>query len=515
MGRGKIRYSHQKHQRLPCKWHGTDAIGAEIDQRTGVDQVVAKALKRKIIEGRGTPTTYVITAAQNATAVHGHGFQSLLTYCKHRGAQLLVIPYRYKNPTSIWSQKDKTGDWWADEVRPYLIDKRVDINRHLVLLADIMTQPTASRPLEGFETITGPQSGIIGHPKLELTTVPTPQSKLPKILTTTGSITKKNYIPSKAGKKGEHHHTFGAAIVEVDGSHFHLRQINMTRDGSFCDLLWEYDGTQRRKYERVPALVMGDTHVNVIAPEVLHATFTDDDSMVKALKPEALVWHDVHDGTAKNHHERGRTFHELVKYRAGQDNVEKEVRRTLQFIDNTTPPDTKNIIVPSNHNDFLREWVENTDPRRDPENCVFWAETFKAIAQSGNTKWTSAGVKVQDAFAYWGEKLLKVSKQTTFLRRNQPYQIRGIEVSFHGDRGPGGTKGSLEGFRKIGVKSIIGHTHAPGIMDGAYQVGTSSRLDLSYGAGSPSGWLHTHALIYPNGKRCLINIIDGKWRSKS
>lgn len=510
---GKIRFWHRTTQRLDCKWHGTDAVGAELEVMCGVPKARSRELKREIIANCGKrKMRYVITSAQNATPIHENAFQSLLTYCKHTDAKLLVIPYRYKNPTAMWSKKAQHDDWWIAEVLPYLIGERVYLNRHLILLADIMTQPTAVSPLEGFETITGPQSGIIGHPRLELMTVPTPQEKLPKILTTTGSITKKNYIPSKAGKKGEHHHTFGACFVEIEGSQFHIRQINMTRDGSFCDLLHEYDGKHVRRYARVPALVMGDTHVEVVDPGVVKATFTDPDSIVKVLRPEHLVWHDLHDGTAKNHHERGRTFHDYVRYKDNRSNVEAELRRTFAFVDQVTPADTKNIVVVSNHNDWLREWVENTDPRRDPENVMFWAETYLAVIRSKDTSWTPSGVSVQDAFAYWGGKLLKVAGQTTFLRRSQPYQIRGIEVSYHGHRGTQGRPGTREMYGKIGVKSIIGHTHAPGITSGAYQVGTSSRLDLTYAAGQPSAWLHTHAVIYPNGKRSLINIIDGKWK---
>lgn len=72
--------------------------------------------------------------------------------------------------------------------------------------------------------------------------------------------------------------------------------------------------------------------------------------------------------------------------------------------------------------------------------------------------------------------------------------------------------GSLKGYGKIGVKTVTGHTHSPGIRDGAYQVGGSTRLGLAYLRG-PSSWLHTHCAIYANGKRSLINIIDGEWRA--
>jgi len=511
-GTGKTRYRHRRVQKLDCAWHGTEPAGVEDDAKSGLDLVTSRANRAAIVANHGKRVTYVITSAQNATPVQDSAWRSLLAYCKHRNAVLLVIPYRYKNPTSVWSKKAKEWDWWAPEVLPYLISERVALNNHLMLLADIMTQPTATRPLDGFETITGKRSGIIGHPKLELTTVPTPQARLPKILTTTGSITRRNYIPSKAGKKGEFHHTFGAAIVEVDGQRFHLRQINMTRDGSFCDLLTEYDGDERREHKRVSALVMGDTHVEVIDPDVVKATFTDPDSIVNVLRPEQIVWHDVHDGTAVNHHEKGRAFHDYVRYKDGRGNVEAELDRTFAFIDEHTPDDAKNVVVASNHHDFLARWAETTDPRRDPANAVFWAETYLAVLQSKDTRWTPSGVTVQDAFAYWGQRKLKSFGRTTFLRRDQPWQVRGIELSHHGDIGMGGSRGSRDQYRKMGVKSIIAHLHAPGIMDGCYQVGTSSRLNLTYTAGSPSAWLHAHCLILPNGKRQMIFIIDGKWR---
>jgi hypothetical protein len=63
----------------------------------------------------------------------------------------------------------------------------------------------------------------------------------------------------------------------------------------------------------------------------------------------------------------------------------------------------------------------------------------------------------------------------------------------------------------MGVKTIAGDCHSPGIDEGAYRVGTSTLLKRGYNPG-PSGWLNTHAIVYPNGKRTLVNIINGAWR---
>lgn len=506
---GQQRYLCDRNGRAKgCGWHGTRPVGLEAAESAGVDEATSKALQAKVRQARGV-RRYVITAAQNATPVHKLFLRSLLSYCKTAGAQLLVIPYRYKNPTSFWSREAEHDDWWAPELAPYLIDRRVDLNPHLILLADIKTQPTANSPLQGFETLTGAQSAIVGHPKLELVTVPTPQQRLPKILTTTGAVTEKNYIPSKAGKKGEHHHTFGACVAEIDGDAFHLRQINAVGDGSFCDLAHEYRGTVRRA-AAVAGLVMGDTHVEFVDPRVVEATFDAPTSIIKTLRPAQLVWHDVHDFYSRTHHHRGEVFINLVKHRTGRDNVEAWLDHTFAFIDRVTPAGVRNIFVPSNHPDALARWVKETDPRTDLTNCVFWARTFEAMCTG--SRWSETGATTIDPFAFWAVRKLKTAKQATFLVREQAYQIKGIEVGYHGHYGPGGARGTRTGFGKIGAKTVIGHSHSPGIKDGVYQVGTSSRYGLEYVHG-PSSWLQTHCVIYANGKRSLINIIDGRWRA--
>lgn len=510
---GKVRRNGVKdgaqHWRCrPCKWYGPDAPWAEKAKADSIDRAVVDALHAKVKSATGVQR-YVITAAQNATPIDKRFWASLQSYAYFRGAQIIVIPYRYRNPTSQWSQAAEHDDWWAPELAPYLLDRRIDLNPSLVLLADIKTQPTASRPLMGFESITGAKSAILGHPKLELTTIPTPQSKLPKILTTTGAVTTRNYLPGKAGKKGEHHHTFGACVVEISGKAFHLRQINATKTGSFCDLDREYDGRHVRK-ARIKALVMGDSHVEFIDPAVVKATFSGPDSIVGALRPEQLVWHDLHDFYSRNHHHRGEVFTNFVKHHTGRDNVERALDQTFAFVDKHSPPDITNVFVASNHPDALARWVKESDPKTDPENCVFWAQTFTAMC--AGAAWSKTGARTIDPFAHWARIKLKCSDRSVFLGRDQGHQIAGIEVGYHGDKGPNGSKGSINGFGRIGTKTIIAHAHTPGISDGVYRVGTSTFLTLEYTSG-PSSWLNTHAVIYANGKRSLIHVINGAWRA--
>lgn len=499
-GRGKPR-----HKCYACGWHGTDPI--ESGPTPGLDAQRVEALHSELSAARAA--RYVITAAQNATPVWRPFFRALQSYCRHRRAQLIVIPYRYKNPTSIWSERGQHDDWWASDLVPYLYDKRVNLCPHLMLLADIKTQPTSTRPLEGFESISGGLSAIIGHPRLELRTIPTPQHDLPKLLATTGAVTEINYIPSKAGKRGEFHHTFGAVVVEIDpAGRFFMRHLNATRDGSFCDLTHEYSPDRPPRRVTAAGLVLGDMHVDFADPSAVAATFGEG-GIVPTLRPKVLVWHDVMDSYARTPHHAGEVFINYAKHHTGRGNVERELDRALAFVDKHTPSYATNVFAYSNHVDMLLRWVKSTDPRLDLENCVFWARTFVKLC--AETRMTDGGVHTPDPFELWAREKLKCYPRSRFLKPDESYRILGIEVGYHGHLGPSGSRGQLRAYTRIGTKVVIGHSHVPGIIEGAYQVGTTSRLQLDYAKG-PSAWLHAHCIIYPNGKRSLIFIVKGAWR---
>jgi hypothetical protein len=68
-------------------------------------------------------------------------------------------------------------------------------------------------------------------------------------------------------------------------------------------------------------------------------------------------------------------------------------------------------------------------------------------------------------------------------------------------------------YNKMGVKTVSGHSHTPGIEGGAYACGTNSILEMEYVRG-PSSWMHTDCIGYANGKRTLVNIINGRWRAR-
>ncbi len=490
---------HGKQQMYMCK---------ECDKTTAnpLDKAPTAPPAYKQFE-RDLPTSarFVITAAQNATPPH-ISLKTLQVYCDHNDAQLVVVPIRYKNPTSQWGQREQDDDWWHDDVMPYLYSSRAALNENLILLGDIRTQPTAVLPLTGFEAITGACSGILAHPKVQLKSVATPNHKLPKLMTTTGACTVENYTDTVAGKKGDFHHSFGAVVVEIENDVFYLRQLSACKNGSFIDKDKKYTPQGVEQAPPAAALIFGDTHAAFADEQVAHANFEGPQSMAAVLNPRRFVWHDVFDNYTRNHHDQKNPFIALAKHRAQMSCVRAEVELTCEYV-NRYGAGRENVIVPSNHNEGLSRWIKETDWRGDPANMEFYLETALAMVQQ--TEMTESGASTVDPFSHWAAQLLTVPYK--LLLRDEAYAAMGIELGMHGDIGPNGARGSIKNLRRIGVKSVIGHSHSPGIEEGCFQVGTNSKLKVQYNRG-PSSWLHTNCVVYANGKRSLLHVIDGRWK---
>ena len=458
---------------------------------------------------------YVITAAQNATPIHENFFRALLNYCDERDAKLMVIPFRYRNPTSIWTNHNNDEEYWDPQLTEYLFDRKHKLNENFIVMGHNKIQPTAMRPLSSVDNMTGELSAVFGHPNIQLTSIPTPAQKLPKILATTGAITLQNYTDSKTGHIGAFNHSIAAAVVEIEGDRFYIRHIHADeQSGAFYDLDRYYTPTGSSKVESIPALITGDIHAAFHDPDVEYATYESEDSIMNSLNPETWIIHDIEDFYSRNHHHRGDHWLAFAKHHLGRNNVEESLQLSADFIDRHSRHGMLNVIVKSNHDEALDRWLKETDYRTDPENAKFFL--YMQLKALENFTMTTTGFSTIDPFEFWcknpyEQKGMESVDRTVFLKRDESFTVNDIELGFHGDQGPNGSRGSVNSFAKIGPKCIIGHSHTPGIFRGVYQVGVSARLDLEYASG-PSSWLHTHCLVYPDGHRTLIHIIKGKWR---
>jgi len=458
--------------------------------------------------------TYVITAAQNATPVHENFLKCIQNYLDINDAELMVIKFRYRNPTSIWTVNNQEQEWWDTKVAKYLINSHIKLNDHIRVMGQIPIIPTAVRPLSGFDHVTGEDSAIFGHPSIELKTIPTPAQKLPKLLKTTGAITVPNYTDSKEGHKGEANHSLAAAIVEIDGDKFYTRHIHADPvTGAFYDKDTHYTVDGAENGHRAAAVVTGDIHAEFHDPSVEAATYTDKNSIMNTLRPKVWVLHDLEDFYRRNHHHRGNDVIAFGKHHFGRNNVEEGLQISADFVDKHSRSGMLNLIVKSNHDEALDRWLQEAEPKHDPENAILYH--YLKRHQYKSVKMSKTGFSSFDPFKFWCEnpeslKGLRSIDDTYFLKRDESFVVNGVEIGFHGDKGPNGARGSLNNFAKIGPKTVIGHSHSPGIFHGAYQVGVSAHKDLEYASG-PSSWMQTHCIIYPDGYRTLVHIVKGKW----
>ncbi len=500
-----------------------------------------KKFKRKIDTGR----IMIFTAAQNATPVHEGFFKTLKVFAEDWDAELCVIPIRYKNPTSRWTASQQNKEYWLRDIaevelaeegidvvsyleemengplgdaptwaqyldeyaRKYLYEQKRKLNSNLIVRADIKTQPTDGDPLTGMDGMTAGESGIFGHTKLRLKCIATPQDKMAKILTTTGACTVPNYTDSKAGKKGEHHHVLGALVVQIKNDKvFHIHHILARKpDGAFIFKDYEYHPSGKiKKAPPSKALIFGDAHYRFADKKVVSATF-DKGGLADLLQAKVFVWHDLLDCYWGNPHNSKNPFITIAKHKSDYHLARSEVEDTIAWMQKLGKGKT-NYIIPSNHDDMFARWIIREDWKEHPDNAEFYLETALQMARSA--KMSPTGAEYLDPFAYWVEQMTAGSKNIIALPRNKSLVIGDIELSFHGDKGPNGARGTIDNLSKIGVKVISGHGHSAAIKDGHTRTGTMTRSTAEYTDG-PGNWTNTHASIDAWDKRHLHFCIDG------
>lgn len=450
----------------------------------------------KTPDRRSVKSRIVITCAVSDSPLHAPALASLLTYVKAHDAELVVVPLRYQNPTSQAGALRRVA--YPPDLTEHLYSGRMAIGKNLLLLGDVKVQPTAVCPLSGLDGISGTSSCILPHPRLALASVPTRAHELPKLMLTTGAITRPVYSRSKAGAKGAFAHSLGAVVVELDGDLFHVRHLQITPSGSFIDLDTEYDGEDVRPALPAHALVLGDIHAEMADPEAVAA----GRQIQALLKPKRLVLHDVHNHGSASHHSN--FWERFARRVTRRDSVSDELKTTAAMIDSWYREGQETVVVSSNHNDHLARWLEDYRNGQDVENAAFYhGAKAKVLAWIAKNKG-----KVPDIFSFLAGELLQ--KPARLLSDRDSYAVAKVELAYHGDRGPNGARGSAKSLDRIGTKSIIGHSHSPAISGGCFQVGTMSMLDMGYNTG-PSSWLHGAVVIYSNGKRSHIHIIKGRF----
>lgn len=443
-----------------------------------------------------------VTSAQNNTSINKSQLDNMISYSKkikekyNKKVAIVVCTVKYRNPTTL-VEKNKEKISWSKEILDYLYYDKLQFG-DCTISARSRVQPTAKFPLNGFEMVADGNHLILGHPKYQMKVVPHFNNEDIHIMTTSGSVTRKNYSDSRAGEHGELNHVYGFTIVEkINDKCLVPRFVNCTSDGNFIDLNWKSENGKASRNETCKGLILGDIHNS----ELDKTLFSKTIDIFNKIKPDNVFVHDLFNGESVNPHEVLDMYIKKRKIDKGGDNVKKELYDCIDFVENDLIkiPSNNYYIIESNHDVFLDRWINNFNWKQDLHN----SEIYLQLASFQQDKGVKFIGNIFGTFLTKECKKMGLSK-VKYVPYGNSVKVSNIICSMHGDFGVSGSKGNVTSFGRLSMKSYTAHTHSHEVVNGAYSVGCSCVMNQYYTRRGASKWSQGHGVIYNNGKRQQI-----------
>lgn len=443
---------------------------------------------------------YVLTCAQNNTDVNPVMLACLQQFCKENNAKLIIGKMTYNKSGFQNLTTDSEEAYYDQKLKPYLTDKHLSLANVFHFIGNANILPTVKNSLTGFDGIT--KAGIhtiIPASKIALKVVAALKNAPTKILASTGTITKRNYIPKRAGTVAAIEHNIGAIFVDTEtGSIRHLEL--MENSEVFYDL---------KKMYSVNGVFEVEENVEIFQPGDIHAEKMTDINLkntvelIEFFDPNNIVIHDGLDFSSRNHHNKNDPAFIHVQHVNNQTVAGdlKAFAKVIHALVNSISQRTDIHIIESNHDLALLTWLKYSDFKEDPVNAVTYLtcmlELYKHQEKEGNSNFNML------KFAYTKIGKGKHSQRLTFHEIDESVILAGIECGCHGHNGVNGARGSPVSFRTLGVAMNTGHTHSPSIYGRVYTAGVTASLEMGYNLGA-SSWAIAHIVTYVNGQRQII-----------
>ena len=431
-------------------------------------------------------------SAQACVSPKKEVLKTALSICKHNNAELLILPMQGKHISE---------DQLSKKLYNYnIIYGDFKLNNKLKI-KDYKVKPQAIRPLTGLEALVkGDRSAIIAGTKINVRAVANSNTRMAKLLMTTGALTMPRYnLNHRVGRIALKDHEYGGVLVEIiNKKKYHARYIEIQNNGKCYDLDTFFDGDVIKGGMRINSLCI-EPHVPLIAPKALKATL----KMIKELRPYNLFVDDMFNGGGISHHNLNNIIELHHNYGKNQLSLENELKENVNFLKlmlNVMPSDAKIYIKASNHNEVLTRYLAEGRFIREPQNLEIACDILKATLNGANPLKTGIGY------------FMDIPDNVIFLERGQDVRILGYYMSEHGDKGANGSRGGPRQYSATLEKSMTGHSHAIYKHRHTVKYGTISQLHQRYNMGGQSNWSATNGILHQNGRTQLINLVDEFYR---
>ena len=323
-----------------------------------------------------------------------------------------------------------------------------------------------------------------------------------RFFTSTGALTEPNYkveavssgMAVKRGLQALAQHKYGFSYFQDNGKNkFDIYPLNADRTGNFHYLNEKYHSGKRTK-SLIEALILGDIHHGQ-TNKYARQTYL---KRIETLKPKYVILHDLFDGQSINHHTRNKWLERVRNSVRNQASLEGELKSLLKEINYLSNrfPDVKFIVVESNHDAFLRQYVDERKHHYEEHNYLMGIRIFPQILDLRK-------VVLEESLKLVGN----LPSNFKFLRENDSFRVRGVELAQHGHNGANGSRGSDIQFKRLNLRMITAHKHSPRIYGTGMVVGTNTNLEQGYTIGGASSWMHADGILYSNGTYSLLTAV--------
>lgn len=422
----------------------------------------------------------VLTQYSRGALVHKKALTILRNFCDKNNANLYLL-----RGTENLNQKQYALD---NEVKDLSIADKYIFNADESCIAENYAISNLNRnPLiNAAKLIQNKLTLIIGSPKQTIRVLPYKQNTSRKVAYTTGTISMLEYPLNINGELNKTLHCFGGIYLEYNSltKKYDCRLLQIKNDELHdLDLVYKPNGVFPN--HGTAGIILGDMHF----PQQDDMAVLKTVRLINMILPKEVVLHDVASWQTICPHDDTKYLDKIL----GADNKnyslrrehEQVVRKLTIFAKQVFPSQVK--VVASNHDEFVRKWLNNGEFIKDRINAEFGAELFKRYLKNKHI--------LSDV----------VLNNVTFLNKGDFHEICGFCVSEHGDAGVNGSKSKgLATYYNSCEKSITGHTHSPQMYGDTFVTGTLSKLKLSYNQKGFTTWAHANVVIYNNGTAQII-----------